>query len=140
MVPAPMSTTNIVSRKKVWYNVFDGVTLKFICAITGDSENPDISDPRINGSGNVIWQKADENLHMIVDPRSGAAFEVKPEVTDICPLIDNDGDGFKRPGYSVKVNGTWYVVADCCIDQDQAFEELQQFLSNHTLYGYLPKL
>jgi hypothetical protein len=133
--PAP--ATNIVPRKKVWYNVFDGVTLKFLYATTGDALNPQIEDSRIGGNGNIIYQQADENLHVVRDPRTGACFEVKHEVTEIRPIVDNDGDGFKRPGYDVKIKAVWYNVADSCIDQDQAFEELQQFLSNHTLYGYV---
>ncbi len=44
---------------KVWYNVYDAGTLQYICSVSGDPENPECYDPRINGSGEVVWQKAD---------------------------------------------------------------------------------
>lgn len=48
---------------KVWWNVFDADTHKFICGVRDDAENPHMYDPRIGGSGNVIWQIADQSTY-----------------------------------------------------------------------------
>lgn len=38
-----------------WFRVFDGETLQHLCDL--GTTNPDyVYDPRIGGSGNVIWQ------------------------------------------------------------------------------------
>lgn len=46
-----------------WYNVFDGNTSKFICQVGVErGKEPVMHDPRIGGSGCVIWQKTDEKI------------------------------------------------------------------------------
>ena len=40
-----------------WFRVFDGETLKHICDFGCTGEEPRHYDPRIGGSGNVIWQE-----------------------------------------------------------------------------------
>lgn len=59
------------SDNQVWWNVFAFPSLKHICAIKDDANNPRTYDPRIGGDGNVIWQRADtKGFNIASDPRS----------------------------------------------------------------------